>query len=113
MVGPPFRRSQSDRGRRTHATSHAGPCVRTDIPHQRCAGWRCDLLSREEAVVIPVLVAYLALLLFAMSARLVVRPRWIDKVAVVALLLLAMLTKPDRAQHLAALHTAATRNDPT
>ncbi|MCY0993102.1 hypothetical protein OV203_38535 [Nannocystis sp. ILAH1] len=62
--------------------------------------------------MIPVLVAYLALLLFAVSAQLVDRPRWIDKLAVVALLSLAMLTKPGRAEHLAALHATAPRSDP-
>ncbi|MCY0993116.1 hypothetical protein OV203_38605 [Nannocystis sp. ILAH1] len=65
----------------------------------------CPLM--RQAVVIPILVAFLALFLSA-----VVRPQWIDKSAGVTLLLLAVLTKPDRAQHLTALREAGSLNDP-
>lgn len=63
--------------------------------------------------MIPVLVSYVVLLLLTLSAQLVVRPRWIDKLALVALLSLALLTKPDRAQHLATIDTTeGMRRDP-
>ncbi|PCC72228.1 hypothetical protein [Nannocystis exedens] len=66
----------------------------------------------KQAVAIPVLVAFLALLWFAVRARHGVRPRWFDKMAVATLLVLAVLTKPDRTQHLHALRAAASLNDP-
>ncbi|MFY0542098.1 hypothetical protein [Nannocystis pusilla] len=66
----------------------------------------------KQAVVIPVFVAFLALLWFALRARHQTRPRWLDKAAVMALVVLALLTKPDRTQHLTALRATASLSDP-
>ncbi|WAS90029.1 hypothetical protein [Nannocystis punicea] len=70
----------------------------------------CPLV--KQAVVIPVFVAVLALILLAVRARHGGRPVWFDKLAVVTLLLLAVLTKPDRSQHLTALREADALSDP-
>lgn len=66
----------------------------------------------KQAVVVPVFVAFLALLWFALRARRGVRSPWLDKLAVAALLTVALLTKPDRTQHLTALRAAASLSDP-
>lgn len=66
----------------------------------------------KQAIVIPVFVAFLALIWFMVRARHRTRLRWLDKVAVGTLLMLALLTKPDRTQHLTALRAAASLSDP-
>ncbi|MDC0716511.1 hypothetical protein [Nannocystis bainbridge] len=66
----------------------------------------------RQAVVLPVLAGFVLLFLVALRGRFVGRSRWIDRVAVVTLLLLALLTKPDRAQHATALRAADLLNAP-
>ncbi|MFZ6183171.1 hypothetical protein [Nannocystis pusilla] len=83
----------------------------TTLMHTALAGGAISPFMKQ-AVVIPVFVAFLALLWFALRARHRVRPRWLDKLAVATLLMLAVLTKPDRTQHLTALRATTSLSDP-
>lgn len=61
--------------------------------------------------MIHVLVAYAVLVVLALLGSLVRRPRLIDKLAASALLVVCVVTNPEKAKHLAAIESEGTYYD--